>query len=235
MLDSMTLKAATEIAGSLGFPSKMPGTSYGISAKSCLTGGILATVPGSTCHDCYALKGNYLYPSVQTAHAKRIAGIDNPAWPIAMAKLILHAQETGTNRLGEPIALGWHRWHDSGDLQSESHLAKICAVATLTPKVRHWLPTRELSIVLAYVRKGGTVPANLTIRVSATMVDGAATKVWPTTSTVHTHWNHFSPLCDHDPTPAQAHRCPAPEQDGHCGPCRACWSHDVPQTTYHKH
>jgi hypothetical protein len=38
MLDSMTLKAATEIAGTLGFPSKMPGTSYGISAKACITG-----------------------------------------------------------------------------------------------------------------------------------------------------------------------------------------------------
>jgi hypothetical protein len=231
----MTLKAATEIAGTLGFPSKMPGTSYGISAKACITGAKLAQIEGSTCHDCYALKGNYLYPSVQSAHATRLAGIAHPAWPIAMAKLILHCQETGVNRKGDPIDLGWHRWHDSGDLQSESHLAKICVVATLTPNVKHWLPTRELSIVLAYVRKGGIVPTNLVIRVSATMVDGQATRQWPTTSGVHTTWNHFSPLCDHAPAPSHAHRCPAPEQQGHCGACRACWLPTVSHTTYHKH
>jgi len=33
-----TKKAANEIAGSLGFPSKMPGTSYGLPAAHCVTG-----------------------------------------------------------------------------------------------------------------------------------------------------------------------------------------------------
>jgi hypothetical protein len=161
--------------------------------------------------------------------------MNHPAWPIAVAKLIMHAQETGVNRKGEPIDLGWHRWHDSGDLQSEAHLAKICVVATLTPNVKHWLPTRELAIVLAYVRKGGVVPSNLTIRVSATMVDGPATKAWPITSGVHTAWTHFSPLVDHAPAPSNGARCTAPENDGKCGPCRMCWNPAVPHTTYHKH
>jgi hypothetical protein len=234
MLDSITLKEAIAIAGPLGFPSKMPGTSYGISAKSCGVGAKLAQIEGSVCHGCYALKGNYLYPSVAKAHEKRLAGISHPAWAIAVAKQITVAHTTGQGRTG-PIATGHHRWHDSGDLQDESHLAKICVVATLTPDVEHWLPTRELQIVKSYVANGGIVPPNLLIRVSATMVDGQATKAWPTTSTVHSTWNHYSPLCDHAPTPNAPYRCPAPEQDGRCGPCRACWSHAVPQTTYHKH
>lgn len=233
-LDSITLKDAIAIAGPLGFPSKMPGTSYGISAKSCVTGAILATIEGSVCHGCYALKGNYLYPSVAKAHEKRLAGISHPAWSIAVAKQITIAHETGMGRTG-PIATGHHRWHDSGDIQDESHLAKICVVATLTPQIKHWLPTRELQIVKSYVAKGGIIPANLTIRVSATMIDGPATKAWPTTSGVHSNWIHYTPLSDL-PTPAQhGERCGAPDREGRCGPCRLCWDETVPHVTYHKH
>jgi hypothetical protein len=234
MLDSITLKEAIAIAGPLGFPSKMPGTSYGISAKACITGSKLAAIEGSTCHGCYALKGNYLYPSVEKAHEKRLAGISHPAWPIAVAKQITIAHETGKGRTG-PIDSGWHRWHDSGDLQSESHLAKICVVATLTPHVRHWLPTRELQIVKSYVANGGIVPDNLLIRVSATMVDGQATKAWPHTSGVHTAWVHYTPLSDLPPPARHGERCTAPENDGRCGPCRMCWDPEIPHTTYAKH
>ena len=52
--------------------------------------------------------------------------------------------------------------------------------------LRHLRHLRELGIVEAYKNRGGMVPANLTIRVSATMVDGDATRAWPTTSGVHT-------------------------------------------------
>jgi hypothetical protein len=218
----MTIKAATAIAGPLGYPSKMPGTSYGISAKACLTGANLAKVPGSTCHGCYALKANYLYPSVALAHEARLAGIASPHWTAAMVTLILAAHKRGTGRNGK-IERGWHRWHDSGDLQSVEHLTKICAVAALTPNIWHWLPTREHGMVAQYVARGGIVPDNLVIRISATMVDGPATKAWPTTSGVH-----------HELEP-QGHACPAPKQDGKCGPCRACWNIDVPHVSYHKH
>jgi hypothetical protein len=217
-----TIKAAIEVAGPLGFPSKMPGTSYGISAKTCIAGGKLAVVPGSVCYDCYALKANYMYPSVQQAHDKRIAGLDNPAWARAMIMLIKATHARGTGRNG-PIDSGWHRWHDSGDLQSVLHLEKICDVARGTPEIRHWLPTRELGIVQAYIAAGGVVPKNLVIRVSATMVDGPATKAWPTTSGVH------------DKAKAKGRVCPAPTQDGKCGDCRACWNPKVKHVSYHLH
>ena len=335
----MNLREAKELTGGgLGYPSKMPGTSYGISAHACITGSKLASVPGSVCHGCYALRNNYNYSSVKTAHANRLASIANKEWTAAFAFLLQreynvacreytdliqkHAKRafaikqslskptgsrsriagagfglvrpirTGTATIQRPEVLNpamypltlpvsgaivaispkdmnhttsadldraliqticnylakprtnvymqmseetqlpaglylsyFFRFHDSGDLQSTEHLTKICAVAALTPKIRHWLPTRELGIVQAYVAKGGIVPDNLTIRVSATMVDGAATSKWPVTSGVHTK----------DHPDGVAHVCPAPTQNNNCGKCRACWSKDIVHVSFHKH
>jgi hypothetical protein len=209
----MTLRLANLIAGSIGHPSKMPGTSYGISAHDCITGSKLAQVPGSVCYGCYALGGNYQYPSVMTAHAKRQAGLSHPRWAEAMAYLIWHSEDT------------WHRWHDSGDLQGVWHLDAIARVADATPWVHHWLPTRELKIVQDYVKGGGVIPRNLLIRVSATMVDGRATTAWPYTSEVHSA----------DKPHESAQDCPARFQGNKCGDCRACWSHDVAKVSYHEH
>lgn len=232
----MKLKDARAVAGSLGYPSKMPGTSYGISASMCGIGAKLAQVDGSVCFDCYALKGNYVRSSVKKAHAKRLAGIRNPLWVAAMVTLLQHAHGPKGKRKhnGRKLAKGWHRFHDSGDLQSVEHLTKIAAVAAMTPAIRHWLPTRELGMVQAYVRAGGIVPDNLTIRVSATMVDGPATSAWPITSTVHSRTvNHFSSLNDAPMPPANV--CPAPKQEGKCKACRMCWDKAIAQTSYHLH
>jgi len=216
----MLIKEAHAIAGSIGYPSKMPGTSYGISAKACITGAKLNLVAGSTCHGCYALKANYLYKSVQQAHEKRLSGISHDGWVDAMVTLLKAAHKPRT--VGLKLS-PHHRWHDSGDLQSETHLQKICDVASATPELQHWLPTREAGILSRFIENGGIVPSNLTIRVSATMVDGNATKAWPVTSTVH----HTKA--------AQGHVCPAPTQENKCGDCRACWNRDVGNVSYHKH
>lgn len=219
----MNKREAIEVAGPLGYPSKMPGTAYGISAKACITGAKLAQVEGSVCHNCYALKANYLYPSVAMAHETRLAGLSNPAWVGAMVMMLNHAHTTGKGRNG-PIAVGWHRWHDAGDLQSVDHLEKICDVARKTPAIKHWLPTRELGIVKAFQNAGGIVPKNLVIRVSATMVDGDPTQAWYNTSRVHSG------------KPARGARaCPAPKQEGKCGPCRACWNPRIKSISYHLH
>lgn len=226
----MKIKDAVQIAGPLGYPSKMPGTSYGISAKACITGSKLALIPGSTCFGCYALKGNYIYPSVTMSHEKRLVGLEHPQWTTAMVVQLraAHAPKRKRDKRGRFVKRiadlpPFHRWHDSGDLQSTEHLTKIAAVAALTPELSHWLPTRELSLVKAYVAKGGMVPDNLTIRVSATMVDGPATKAWPITSGVH------------DVMLTDGMICPAPTQGNACGSCRMCWNKDIAHTSYHKH
>lgn len=234
----LTLTEARRIVGSLGFPSKMPGTSYGLSAHDCLAGRKLVTVPGSICSDCYALRDKFSWPNAQIAFARRLAGTKHPLWVDAMVTVLRHVHR-GTPirvdlglrtpgqlkrnggvrfRFNEP---GFHRWHDSGDLQSVEHFDAILEVCRRTPQIRHWLPTRELAIVRASRQP---VPPNLTIRVSATMIDGAAPKGWPVASTVHTVG-----------APAKAWECPARHQQHQCGACRACWSRDVPLVSYPRH
>jgi hypothetical protein len=221
---------ATAITGSLGFPSKMPGTSYGIPAKLCKVGGKLRAVEGSVCSTCYALKGRYGMPdsSIEKAQAKRFASLSDPRWAFAMASALLLAHGQIAGKRGKKVhrkikSAGWHRWHDAGDLQSLAHLCQIVVVAQLTPRIRHWLPTREAGIVAQFLKGGGVFPPNLCVRVSATMIDGAPSARFPNTSTVHARES------------ARGHACPAPRQGGVCGSCRACWSLDVANTSYHVH
>lgn len=208
-----TKTRATGIAGTLGNPSKMPGRAYGLPAQACKVGGKLAAVPGSVCHECYALKGNYQYPSVQTAQQRRLAAIDHPQWEDAMVFLIADAIAQGA----EPF----FRWHDSGDLQSVDHALRIIAIAERLPFVAFWLPTREQRIVRS-IRE--CVPDNLIVRVSAQMVDGAPPAGFAHVSLVHTA-----------AAPANAYACPAQSQGNACRDCRACWSASVPAVSYHVH
>ena len=208
----MRIKEATAIAGSLGYPSKMPGTAYGISAMACKTGSKLAKIEGSVCHGCYALKANYLYPSVMTAHQKRMAGITHPEWVEAMVTLL--------SKSGEE----YHRWHDSGDLQSLDHLKRIVEICIRTPSIKHWLPTREVKIVSDYVKQYGDFPSNLVVRVSSPMINDKPLTSYANTSTVHT-----------DGSTVHGVECNARHNDNKCGDCRACWSRKVKNVSYPKH
>jgi hypothetical protein len=201
----MDIKTAKEITGSLSKPSKMPGWSYGLPAKECKTGGKLQNVKGSTCYDCYALKGCYVFKVVQDAQYYRLKAIKNRLWVQAMALQI-------NNKRSKEF-----RWHDSGDIQDLKHLAKIFKVCKLTPSVDHWLPTRE-----AWVKKFiPAAPANLNIRFSMPMIDQEAAGGWDNTSTVVT-----------DKTKAN---CPAPNQGNECKDCRACWDKSIKNIAYLAH
>ena len=210
MTKPMTKTQAQTVAHTLGKPSKMPGKAYGIPAAECAVGSKLRHVEGSVCSKCYALKGRYSFDNVTKAQYKRLDSIDKPDWVPAMVALI--GKET------------WFRWHDSGDIQSVSHLAKIAMIAVMTPDCNHWLPTKEKGMVKQYLKDGGTIPDNLNIRISGAMIDGKAPQVdGCTTSTV-----------DKDNAPI-GHACPAPSQGGECKTCRACWSKDVANVSYHVH
>lgn len=234
----MTLAEARRIAGSLGFPSKMPGTSYALPAAACIAGARLARIPDSICSACYALggKASYQMPRAAIGQQRRLVGIGDPRWVPAMVRLLTAAhsrpikvdlglvgirrQKQGGSRYrwNEP---GYHRWHDSGDLQSVEHLEKIIEVCELTPQIRHWLPTRELAMLRLCTTP---IPENLVIRVSATMIEGKPPGGFLAGSTVH-----------RDTPPAGAHCCPAPRQDRECKTCRACWSRDVSLVSYELH
>ena len=201
----MDIKTAKEITGSLSKPSKMPGWSYGLPAKECKTGGKLQKVPGSTCYDCYALKGCYVFKVVQDAQYYRLKAIKNRLWVQAMAMQI-------NNKRSKEF-----RWHDSGDVQDLKHLAKIFKVCKLTPSVDHWLPTRE-----AWVKKFiPAAPDNLNIRFSMPMIDQEAAAGWPNTSTVTRD--------------SKKANCPAPQQGNECKDCRACWDKSIKNISYLAH
>lgn len=106
------------------------------------------------------------------------------------------------------------------DLQGVHHLENIITVARHVPDVRIWLPTREYEVVRACA---DIIPDNLTVRVSAHQVDGEPPSWWPTTSTV---------ISAREPGTSV---CPAPEQGGRCGECRACWDKDVRNVAYRRH
>ena len=143
----MLKKEANEIVGGLSTPGKMPCYSINLPAAACITGQILARVPGTTCHGCYAMKGRYRFKTTKKAMARRLAALAHESWITAMVTLMK--------------GFKYFRWHDSGDLQSAHHLQRILEVCKQTPDTKHWLPTRE-SRLLALMDPD-IVPKNLII------------------------------------------------------------------------
>jgi len=199
----MLKKEARQITGGLSKPSKMPGPAYNLPAWKCITGVKLQAVPGSVCAGCYALKGRYRFSNVRMALARRLESLKHPRWVEAMVTLIK----------GEP----WFRWHDSGDLQSATHLTKIFEVCKRTPDTMHWMPTREAKLLT--LMDPAIIPTNLIIRMSSHMIDQGPVTFWPWTSTVS----------------SSTKTCPALDQGNSCRDCRACWDRSVSNVTYPKH
>ena len=211
----MKIKQLEKEIGTLSNPSKMPAYAWGISAKQCKVGSKLAKIKGTICNSCYALKGHYTFPVVVDAHKMRLDAVERPEWVDYMAELLtLKYKRLDKSRL-------FHRWFDSGDIQSYSHLMKIFEVCELTPQINYWLATREYGIINQI--KVEDVPKNLCLRVSAIKVDSPPPKFWKWTSGVHKD------------KPAIGRECPAYKQDGECGSCRSCWSRSVKQVSYKEH
>lgn len=189
--------------------TKMPGTTFAIDAFACIKGSKLAKIEGTPCHGCYARKLQKLRPSVDQgwkANLAKYKAADPEQWVQAIAFQILRYNTDG-----------FHRWFDSGDLQSVEMLDAIVQVCRMTPKIKHWLPTQERQMVEAYP---GEIPPNLTIRVSASKIDGKAPN-YPNTSGV-----------TKDKAKAT---CFAYLNNNSCGPCRDCWNPEVKHVIYPKH
>jgi hypothetical protein len=224
-----TLKEANAITGGLSQPSKMPGRAYSIPAQRCITGSALAKIPGTVCHGCYALKGNYTFPNVKAALERRYQKTMRAVY--AVTRFGEYAGGIYRKRFIESMVqlIGHYspkhfRWHDAGDIQSAEHLELIAEIARLTPNTKHWIPTREVGILKRWYVMGGSIPRNLTIRVSAHNIG---------------HTMHLNGMPKEIVTSsvegAEGYNCPAPSQDGKCGDCRACWSKNCKVVNYHKH
>ena len=207
-----TVKEAQKIMISLGRAGKMPCPTYNTPAILCKTGSKLRKIKGSTCHGCYAMKGNYLFPNVKQGLEKRFNAFKHKRFVEAMVFQITR----------KATKYGHFRWFDSGDLNNISMLEKIVMICQQTPHIKHWLPTREVKIVKDYLKIYKEFPENLIVRLSAPMVDGKPLN-FEHTSTVH----HKEKPIGHD--------CPSRFQDNKCIDCRACWNNDIKNISYHKH
>ena len=214
-----TKKEAIEIVGGeLRANKKMPCKTFNLSAWHCKTGGLLANIPGTICHDCYARNGHYLMFRDDHAkgYAERLKNIDSIFWVDAMVKQIGN----------DP----YFRWFVSGDLQSLEHLEKIVIIARMLPNTKFWLPTHEPKIVKLWIDKHlQEFPENLIIRISAVYIDKldklpkslqGHTNI--KTSTVHT----FRPIIK---------ECNSHHQGGACLDCRDCWDTSIDNISYKAH
>jgi len=210
----MILKEAIAYVGGFSSPSKMPCYGYSIPAKYCKTGNKLRNVAGSVCSKCYCRKGRYVFPNVQNALERRYATLNKPLWVESMVMAINGMEKSG-----------YFRWHDSGDIQSIQHLENIIDVCKGTPKVIHWLPSKEYSLIGNFLRTGEVFPDNLTVRLSALMLDdnGPVTfaKKYGLVVAAASQDGKFN--------------CMAPLQEGKCVDCRKCWEKTCFQVTYKKH
>ena len=201
------------VGGSLSSPSKMPGFGTSTPAGKCQVGSELAKIIGSGCNICYAKKGRYIFPNVQKALQSRFDALGHPQWVNAMATLI--------NWHGRNNHLHF-RWHDSGDIQSAEHMENIANVATLTPTVSHWIPTREAGYVRKYL-KNNTIPSNLAVVMSDTFKDTTFLRGWDIPTSGISTLKHYSDILAKYKDHPNIHVCPAKTQGGRCGECRACW------------
>jgi hypothetical protein len=180
---------------------------------ACPTGRILAKVPNSVCSKCYA--GKYRKVAV-TLREENLAELEEclrtptgrTEW-VAMLTCLVRNTECKH-----------FRWHDSGDIISYDHLKMICEVAKRTPRVKHWLPTREYKFCTkAYFDE--IIPENLTVRLSAHMIGEVLPERGPfVTSSVN----------------GTGYKCPASHSNRKsCQDCRACWSKSIRNVDYGKH
>jgi hypothetical protein len=212
-----TIAEAEKAVGGLSTPSKMPSYAWNISAKRCMIGSLLVEVNGSVCNTCYALKGRYVFPTVQTALERRyIAWLnDRKQWIEAMIYLM--------HNKGHIVKTGYFRWFDSGDLQGIEMLKDIIKVACASPHIKFWLPTKEYKLIRKHSRL--KIPDNLIIRVSNPYVNKATLKGHEYVSTVFTKDRLKE---------SNGNICPSSKQGNKCDKCRWCWS-KIKDITYIYH
>jgi hypothetical protein len=217
----MTKRELIENIGGLSTTSKMPCKSFNLSAFLCNVGGKLSKIKGSVCYGCYAMTGHYrMYKNnITKAHERKIQRFteDKTKWIESFIALL--------NR-PEFVKIGLFRWFDSGDIYNYDMLLSIVSIAQNTPKIKHWLPTKEYSLVKKYESEFGKFPSNLVVRVSAPMMDVK----------LRGHSNTSSVCKNSEITESKTDRlCRAFENNNSCGDCTLCWNKNVTNITYKYH
>lgn len=212
--------------------SKILGSTFSTDPFQCKAGEKLASVENSTCSKCYARKLAKVYPSARKSWEDNLkifrdcveSDFSYLKWSESMAYQILQISASKEKRAVN--GAGLHRWFSAGDLDSITMLKAIIYVCKLTPSIKHWLPTREKSIVRQCLNNLVGLPSNLNIRLSDTMIDQV---------------KHFEGLKGitfssvHSDVLKVGVECPAIKNHGNCGDCSACWDKQVLRVSYKKH
>jgi hypothetical protein len=177
------------------------------------------TCPGSSdgngglvpaCQGCYATTGNYRFSNVKKPREFNREDWKRDSWVNDMVQALDSSR--------------YFRWFDSGDMYDLKLAEKIYQVMSLTPWVKHWLPTRmhKFAKFAQVIAKMQALP-NVVVRYSSDSVTGEIIQ-GQTTSTI------FS-----DQVPANAVECKAYQHEGKCNGCRACYDKTVPVIAYKAH
>jgi hypothetical protein len=205
--------------------SKMPGSSFATDPFVCNVGSKLREIEGSVCSKCYAIRLAKMRPSVREGYAANEQAVRSAAeLDGTERRTFIEGMADQIRRAALKTGELYHRWFDAGDLASLAVLRLIADIARATPEIAHWLPTREVSVVRDFMR-GDVMPANLTVRISHTMVD----------QKVRTMANGLPTSSVHKATTPDGHICPASTQGNNCGECRACWDSNVTNVSYPAH
>jgi hypothetical protein len=181
----------------------------------------IETCPGSVgadgqlvpaCSGCYATTGCYNFKGTKAVRSDNKLAWQAPDWvDVMVAKLKKQTH---------------FRWFDSGDMYSLDLATKMLEVMKATPNTKHWLPTRmkKFSKFAAIISAMDSLP-NVKVRFSSDAVDGTYTK--------GLHGSTILP----DATLADSNTfvCKAPEQDGQCKSCRACYDKEIDTIGYIAH
>jgi len=215
-MSNLTVTEALTVIGGFSRTSKMPFYSWSISAFDCQVGSKLREIPGSTCSMCYAMRNMYVMDNVKASHRKRKAGMEDPrfeeAFILALTETYRRTRGTYTRR-NKLVKEDRFRWFDAGDVQSLEMLEMINRIALATPKLRHWLPTRELAYVREFKAKHGAFAKNLIVRISTPMM-GDRFQNRPL----------GLPFSTVDRPDKDIRACPAGSQGNQCLNCDACWT-----------
>jgi Gene product 88 len=181
----------------------------------------LDTCPGSkasdgslvdACSGCYATTGNYVFDNVKAPRLHNREDWQRDAWVSDMVKAL------DSDR--------YFRWFDSGDVYALELAEKIFEVMTLTPWVKHWMPTRmfKFSKFRPIIAKMQALP-NVSVRFSSDSIDGTFSAEHGSTIGTIDVLTEIKGLSI----------CHAYDNNGKCSGCRTCWDKTVPVVGYVAH
>jgi len=166
------------------------------------------------CSTCYATQGMYVMGPVKAPRAFNKEDWKRVDWEDDMVNLLSKGRKPAEE----------FRWFDSGDIYTIGLAYKMYNVMVRTPHVKHWLPTRmyKFDKYLGILAAMQALP-NVMVRFSSDSIEGEYTPGF-----------HGSTIIQAGQT-TDAFVCGAPDNDGKCNGCRACYSKDVPVIAYRAH